>query len=110
MLKETEETIVFFGIFLSLAAIQLGGWAFWPPSTGYAYVALNVRNSSFFSEKKTKQNKTEIFQWRHRDFVFFQKLELANTGCGTSIQFKNKTLQYFAILSDNNVIVAICDI
>ena len=58
MLKETEETIVFFGIFLSLAAIQLGGRAFWPPATGYAYVALIVTNSSFFLKKnKTKQHR-----------------------------------------------------
>ena len=37
MLKETEETIVFFVTFLSLAAIQLGGGAgpLGPP--GYAY-------------------------------------------------------------------------
>ena len=35
---------------------------------------------------------------------FFQRLELANTSYGTSIQCKNKYLLYFAILVDNNFI------
>ena len=37
---------------------------------------------------------------------FFQGLELANTGYGTSIHFKNIDLQYFAILFKGNIIVA----
>ena len=36
MLKETEETIVFFVTFLSLVAFQLGGGGAGP--SGYAYV------------------------------------------------------------------------
>ena len=39
---------------------------------------------------------------------FFQEPELANIGYGTLIHFKNITyLQYFAILLDNNIVVAI---
>ena len=39
---------------------------------------------------------------------FFQGLKLANTGYGVSIHFKNKKyLLYFAILSNNNILVAI---
>ena len=40
MLEETEETIVFCAIFLSLVAFQLGrgGRAPWASTPGYAYV------------------------------------------------------------------------
>ena len=62
----------------------------------------------FFLKKITK-----IVQWYHRDFAlalrtpFFQGFELANTGCVTSIHFKSiNYLQCFAVLSDNNIIVA----
>ena len=37
---------------------------------------------------------------------FLEGLELAKTGYGTSIYFKNINLQYFAILLDDNIIFA----
>ena len=48
----------------------------------------------------------------HGDFAlsfrthFSQGLELANTGYGTSFHFKTTNFQHFAILLDNNIIVA----
>ena len=41
-----------------------------------------------------------------RSPLFFQGLEFANTGYGTSIYFNNRNLQYFALLLDNNIIFA----
>ena len=41
------------------------------------------------------------------EFRFFQELELANTIYSISIYFKSKNyLQYFAILFDNNIVIA----
>ena len=41
-------------------------------------------------------------------FFFFQTLALASIVNGTSIQAINKNLQYFVILVNNNIIVAMC--
>ena len=48
----------------------------------------------------------EILLSSPAELCFFPELELANTGYGTSIHFKTKSLQYFALLLDNNIIVA----
>ena len=65
MLKETEETIVFFVTFLSLVAFQLGAWALLP---GYAYAskpfhdAIDLTGSIFvfYSVQDQRKKKKEF--------------------------------------------------
>ena len=50
MLKETEETMVFYGTFLSLVAFQLGGG---PPGYAYDLSSLTVASKKIESSKLT---------------------------------------------------------
>ena len=73
-------------------------------------IGLKVTKIVFLIETKS----LKIVQPRQRDFAFilrtpfFQGFELANTDYCTPIYSKNISyLQYFAVLLDNNIVVAI---
>ena len=61
------------------------------------------------------QQRSALLRRRRGDFAspldprFFEGLELANIGCGTSIHFENiNYLLYFAILLDDNAVQSLC--
>ena len=70
-------------------------------------IFFKVTKIGIFLKTKT----TKIAQRRHGKFAlaprtpFFPRLELANTGYGSSIHFKSINLQYFAIFRDNIIVV-----
>ena len=60
MLKETEETIVFFVTFLSLVAFQLGGRPLGLEPSGYVY-GRTVRQASIFAKKYSTLVRYDFF-------------------------------------------------